>query len=177
MPNSRVALRQWIKGQVETGDEFRMPDIAKAAVAEFEGDDEFCRQFVRDHLYSVAYDAVQMTVALTRGKGFKRVGDLLVNQQGIEERRKQLRSRWASWLEHSRGRTIRLPQMTRLDLIEAARERRGRAAEEVNRARFLEELAAKLEDGQTVGDRFSTDDIQVLWEAIDNPNQETQGAA
>jgi hypothetical protein len=170
-------LRRWIKEQVEDGDEFRMPEIAKAAVEEFENNVEFCRQFTRDNLYQVAYDLVQSTVAMTRGRSsFKRVGDSLVNERGLEQRRRQLRSRWAAWLEHAGGRTIRLAVMTKHDLLAAAAERRSRADEEVTRAAFMEQIAATLGETERVGERYTSDQLDELWRRLTGEDSSSAGS-
>jgi hypothetical protein len=143
-----------------------MPDIAKAAVAEFKDDVEFCRRFVEDNLYQVAYSLVQDTVAATRGPGFKKIGDSLVNERGMEQRKQNMRSRWGSWLEHAKGRTVRLSAMTRSDLLSAAAERRTRADEELTRATFMERIAETLTGDETVGDRYSSDQLDEMWQTV-----------
>lgn len=71
-------------------------------------------------------------------------------------------NRWWQWLEHVNDRHMRLAEMTREDLLQAAQERTTRGDHEMAIADLWQALASKLEDGQRVKDRFTSEEIEAI---------------
>lgn len=71
-------------------------------------------------------------------------------------------NRWWQWLEHVNDRHMRLAEMTREDLLQAAQERTTRGDREMAIADLWQALASKLEGGERVRDRFTPEEIEAL---------------
>jgi hypothetical protein len=161
-PSVQAVLRQWIREQINDQDEISVPALADQAVTHFSNNKAFLQQLALETLPKMLADMVYDVLSRDRGRAI-RLGDTLVTQTGFDRRV----SKFRAWYEHAgRDRTISLLALTRETGKIAADERRRRGDEEHRRARFIEELTQELKDGETVGDRYSDQEIQKLLDEI-----------
>ena len=161
----RTAVADWVNYQIEEVQAVHVPTLARDALAHFEQDAEFVRQFFGLYGYQAIYEQVRSCVERTRG-GWVPMGDEVVSRDELKVRAVKLSSRWESWLEHCGDRHINIMTATKADLLMAVAERRGRAATELGYASLYEQMADKLQPGETVSDRFTTEDIETLYQAV-----------
>ena len=161
----RRDMAKWIRNRIDGENVVHLPDLAKEAGEHFGSDNGFVNRFFRQQFGTIFYEMVQSTVARTRSMHLM-LGDDIVSQDEIRDRSMRLSAKWSNWLEHVGDRHIRLLSMSADHLYMAAQERRERAAIDIQRAELLEALAKQLEPGETVGDRFSDDDIERIWQHV-----------
>ena len=58
---------------------------------------------------------------------------------------------------------VRLGAMTAAELLAAADEREGRARRDLSSARWYRMLASQMDEGQTVEDRFTADQVEEAY--------------
>lgn len=162
---ARARLRELVKDEVESRNEIHVADLAKHLTGILRADKAFLKAFVDEVLPSAVYEEVQKAIGRTRS--LVRNGDYAATGEVMAQRRERFASRFERWYEHSGGRTVKLLEMTREDLLAAAEERRKRGDTEIRIARLWETLANGLEGGQSVGDRFTTDEIESRYSEIE----------
>ncbi len=110
-------------------------------------------------VYTVAYQSAQRVAAASR---------MTVSHDEAPDDPKQLtkRSRWDAWLEHIGDRHLKLMDMTIQDLDAAIAEREQRAYTELKTVSFLRSIKARLEGGQTIGERFNGSELTQIWTSI-----------
>jgi hypothetical protein len=102
---------------------------------------------------------------LKRGRGSAfRMGDSIVTREGFDSRVE--RSRFREWMEHAGDRHISLLALTKPLGQIAIAERRGRGDEEYRRADFIEQLIRPLRGKQTIGSRWTEEQIEQLRQQI-----------
>lgn len=171
--STRQQVAEWVRAQMEGQEAVSLPDLVNDAVAHFEPQRSFVRQFLAESLRPIIYDLAS-TVAKQSRRNFVVAGDELVTREELTERSNKRASRWESWLEHVGGKHVRLLDMTREELILAADIRRGRADSELRIAHLWDALAAKLEGGQRVRDRFTPAEIETMRRLM---NERAKGEA
>jgi hypothetical protein len=149
---ARGRMRALVESMVEGRPEISLVEVANDARARLEADPQFVAAFLSEYLPSAVYDVVQRMVAEQRQPKYRRKG---------EEVR---RSRFMDWYEHAGDRNVRVLDMTREDLRLAAEEREMRGATEYRIAALWRRIAGKLKSGQTVGDRYTAEEIESMYE-------------
>lgn len=163
--SSRTRVRQWVREQIEGREEVRIPDLAQDAVQAFRKDTKFLRQLAEESLRAMVYDLAQRTVEQTRGMWI--AGDDIVTKEAIKKRANS-HSVFRDWLEHVGDKHVRLLDMTREDLFVAADEREKRGQHEIELAALWRTLAQRLEGGETVGSKYTVDEIESMRRGISN---------
>ncbi len=156
--SARAELASFVRETIEGEDRVEMGDLVETAIGKFQQDPAWVNAFLREQLYSIVYGIAQNVVARTRS-GAVIVGSAIVSQSGARAIATAPRPRWQSWLEHDGSGYVRLPEMTREQLLAAADQREGRAQREASIAAFWRVLADHLNAGQRVADVF--DDAQL----------------
>lgn len=173
----RERIRRETLEDVVSAGSVRQPEIARR-IRRWVRSDEALLDAVLDWVFDPAiYDIVQSVLSSTRhGKGrFFRLGTgELVTAAELDRRAAVKRSSWATWLEHVGDRHIPLNLMTRRDCETAATERRQRAESELVNAKFFAALAKGLRGNQTVGERWTDDEIAALHASITEPTPARQ---
>jgi hypothetical protein len=149
---ARGRMRSIVEGLIEGRPELSLVEVANDARVQLEADPQFVAAFLSEYLPSAVYDVVQRLVAEQRQPKYRRKGESIRP------------SRFYEWYEHAGDRNIRVLDMTRDDLRLAAEEREQRGATELRLARFWRSLASKLKSGQTVGDRYTAEQIEAMYE-------------
>lgn len=171
----RQVLRQWIKQQVDGSSEVNLPDLTASAVEHFSSDKAFLKAFLTESLRPLVYEQARLVLQGTRGAVVV-LGDEIVTKEILAERAQRLQSRWSRWMEHVGDRHVNLMAMTKDDLLTAALERRQRAETEIEIARLWEVLANKLKKNETVGQRFTAEEIERMRLSL-RAHQSTEKAA
>lgn len=164
----RQELRDWIRQEVSGQDIVSLSDLTNRAVNHFKDDEDFLRRLLDQEFRPVIYDMVQFFVGQTRS--FKvSLGDETVTEREFEQRvedkaatfRKM--SRWDKWLEHVDDQHINIKAMNRSDCLVATQERTERGNRELARAAFFKKLSEELSDEETVGEKFSDEELDAMY--------------
>ncbi len=165
-------LYAWIKAEIEADMEHDgavdLKAITDRAATEFSQNRDVSHALFREGLRRLTLQIGQNVLANTRGFI---AGDKLLTTAGLERKARELRGTWASWVEHVGGRYIRLPDMTRSDLLIAADERRTRSEHDGALAALWSALAAELKDGETVEQHFTDEQIEAVRARLIAPMQ------
>lgn len=151
----RQVLSSWLRQAMVGADEIDMPALANRAVVHFRGDVAFLQAWAEDTLRPVAYTLGTQIAAQSRIPHVVHGGVAPVEREEAPQR-----TIWLDRLEHVGDRYIRLRAMVRQDVLAWVEERRERGMIELHLAGLGEKLAAKLADGQTVGEVFSDEEIE-----------------
>lgn len=162
---ARAQIRAMVTDELEVRQEIHLTELARHIAGALRADPAFLERFMNETLVAAVYEEVRQAVGRTRN--LVRNGDYAATTEVMEERRQRFTSRFATWFEHSGRRSVRLLEMTREDLQAAAEERRKRGRTELKIALLWDRLADGLEGGQTVGERFTTDEIEERYSAIE----------
>lgn len=166
-------FQAWIDAQLaEAGGDVQIGAIADRALLEFRDD----QLLWESYLPQIAYDAVQRRIARLRTQAMQTAraaarttwvdrvaeADRTIPTPALVRHEERIAAFLANWREHVGDRHIRLGDMTRDDLLQAAAERKARGAVELQRAQTLERLAQPLRDGQTVSEGWSPDALVTM---------------
>lgn len=151
-PRQRVSA--WMREEMAGKSEVMLPDVVDRMVDHFKSDPEFVRAFLTEMLRPIAYSIAQQVCAGSRDTHL--VYDDSPPAPAI---RAAVRPKWWVWQEHAGSRHVLLPEMTSADLLLAATEREKRGEVEYRLAGLWRKLAAKLGEGQLVGEVFDEEAI------------------
>jgi hypothetical protein len=150
----RQVLSSWLRKEMVEADEIDMPALANRAVIHFRGDVAFLQAWAEDTLRPVAYTLGTQIAAQSR------IPHVIHDEAAPDEPAEATkRTIWLDRLEHVGDRYVRLRSMGRADVLAWVEERRERGTTELHLAGLGEKLAAKMAEGQTVGEVFSDDEI------------------
>lgn len=161
-PRAVQRIDDWIKNEIDGAASVVLPDIARRGRDAFLADTAYLQVLFADQLEDLVYRRAQRVFGRTR-QGPVLLGDEVVDEEEFRRRSGRLATKWANWLEHTGSEHVLLTAMTRVQLLAAAQEREGRAEAEARRAVFLRALAAELPGLTTVGEVFSTAQIERAW--------------
>lgn len=165
-------------------DEVIVPVIVSSVMEEVLRDEQFVQQFATEHVRRSIEAVVQ--AVLSADRSFIRHGNTrYLTQQGVAlamakedeiadpamtDAEQRSRKTWlVDFMEFVGGRraVVRLGEMTRTDLLEAATKRADRGRQELRLAALFEGLAKPLADGQSVRDHWTDEQISTLYERLD----------
>ncbi len=159
----KVRITNKVKNVMEAeyalNDSVQLPTIARRVRDDLMNDAKFLKEAIGMMVYTVAYQSAQRVAAASR---------MTVSHDEAPDDPKQLtkRSRWDAWLEHIGDRHLKLMDMTIQDLDAAIAEREQRAYTELKTVSFLRSIKARLEGGQTIGERFNGSELTQIWTSI-----------
>lgn len=162
----RQQIREWLKDQIEGKGSVDLPELVNKGTDHFLKDEEFVRGLVEDALRPLIYRMGIGIMQASRGERVIELGEEIVAQSEFQKRAKRLQSRWATWMEHAGDRYVRFMEMDKADLITAAEERLCRASTEAAIANFQKLLAGKLKKNERVGDRFTPEQLDDMWDEM-----------
>lgn len=173
--SATMRLYQWAEqkvAEVADGDRLKISDLTELAEREFATDPDWTKAFVQESLTSMIRSVTQQAVASTRGQYKKYVfGDRVLTAKDYATQttheaatlRMRLMSKWGGWMEHTGVSHVRLLDMTRKDLLDAAAEREGRANRELEIAALWRAMAEKMpDDDTTVRQSFDLEVIEAM---------------
>ena len=163
--SARAQVRQWVREQMEDASEVDLPALAGRAVAHFRGDAAFIQTFLDESLPTLVYDIASSIGSKTRLLSF---GDHLATRATVADAATR-HTVFERWLEHAGARHIRLLSMTKADLLVAAEERRKRGEHDMWLSRLWVRIAKDMSDEDTVGERFTTEEIEKLAQELHTP--------
>lgn len=167
---ARGKIRDVVRIRIQGADEISLPSITDSVVAILMTDDDFVAEFMRTTLRSEVYAQVSAVVAATRDLSV--VGDTAMSDGAVKKRATEFASRFLGWYEHAGDRHVQVMEMTREDLLVAAAERRQRGDREFRLASLWSRLADSLEGGQKVSERFTPEQVEALYQNIENAMEE-----
>jgi hypothetical protein len=144
---------------------FNLPQVVNEAMITFLQDPQFVDEVVRDRVQRDVYEMARRIIANTRGLIL--VGDDVMTPEQFQAHAAKASNRFLNWVEHAGTRYISLMQMTKGDLLLAARERETRARSELQVAVLWRHIADQLGADERVGDKFTPEDIanmNVVWD-------------
>lgn len=172
--SSRSIVRHWLREQIDGQDDVQVPELTAKAIAHFKGDITFMELLVTETLSGTVGELAYDVLSRARG-GAIRMGDAITTRDGFDQRVE--RSRFRSWMEHAGDRHVALLKLTKPLGQLAIAERRARADEDYRRADFIERLIKPLRGKQTIGDRWTEEQIDQLRQQIwPEPAAKQEGA-
>lgn len=145
----------------ESDETVHIPDLVDDITRQVDMEQVVRWPLLRQVVDAFVRDLVNQRLARTRG--LLLMGDEVVTRDAFEKRLRQRANRFLTWHEHvgSKGH-VQLMKMKKVDLIEAADERKARGMRELQIGALWESLAAHMTDDEEVGDRYSTEQIAEL---------------
>jgi hypothetical protein len=159
--SAKAEIRRWIRQRLREETEIKLPELAKEAELYFLADSFFTTKLIKETLTSLIYELVQALVGETRYL----VGEEVVDREGIKERARA-HPVFEAWMEHANDRHIRFMEMTREQVLKAAEERERRGWHELQLGTLFRGVAAQLEEGEQVKDRFTAQEIDDMWQEM-----------
>ena len=167
-PPITATVRNWVRHEIEGQRAVKLPELSEAAVVHFSQDPDFIREFLALHLSPVVYDLAKRVLGEGRGQdNLVLAGDVLMTRDEFKDRAANLKSKWSRWMEHAGDCHVRLLDMNRTQLWQAAEERLKRSNTEALYARLWRQMAERLPDDKaTVGSFFTTKQIDQLYRSL-----------
>lgn len=158
----RIAIktRSIMAAEYELNDAIQLPVVAARVRDALKDDGAFMKR-LDEMLYFVSYESARRIVAETRGPSA--IADPNAGPVQARRQAEAKRTKWRTWLEHVGDRHVKLWDMDATALDVAATERESRGTAEIRLATFLRSLAALLEPGQTVGNRYEPVEVDRLY--------------
>jgi hypothetical protein len=163
--SNRAKVRLWVRDQIKDREEVHIPTIAEDGVRALSKDRRFLAALASEMLRDMIYDLARQEISHTRG--FIQIGDSAVDREGLQKR-VRAHNVFRGWLEHVGDKHVRLLEMTHEDLMVAADEREKRGTHEIEIAALWRTIANQLEGGQTVGSRFSEEEIDRMYSGLNH---------
>lgn len=163
---AREVLREWFRTRIASQERFSLPELVTEAIEHFGEDARFLRALFQESLRMIVYDIGSGVVKGTRDVLLFKDGEAVNLARTTPGEAKQERSRsvFATWVEHAGENHVRLLDMNKQELLQAAQERFRRAQEENTRGSFLMELRKGLKGSkERVRDRYQETDLEKLW--------------
>lgn len=169
---TRTTVAKLFRTKIGEADEFRVPEVTDAIVAEIQADPDLLASFVKESLRPMVYTIGLAELARWRqqkeGEGIEVVltGEYGATRETITRKATIRRLQWLSRAEHVGDRHMLLETMEREHLLTAAEERETRAEAEAHVARFLRAVASRLQPGETVGERFKDEQLDEIYRSV-----------
>lgn len=167
-PSRKQELHEWlnkeIAREIESSGACDVPALVNRAAEHFEKKASFMKELVAEILRPAAYQSARQIIKTTRKEEAVELGGEVVARSEFEQR---AQSRFERWIENiERGRDVRVLDMSKEDCVEARRNRLQRADHESELADLFGTLGAGLKKSQKVGDVFTADEIEAIYQRI-----------
>ena len=172
--SATMELYRWAEKEVSgvgAADRLKISDLTERAKERFTVKQDWVDRFVDEALTDMVRSVCRQVVASTRG-GYKKYifKDTVLGVQTYAEQttkeaatlHMKLMSKWGQWMEFNGQQHVRLFEMTRQDLLQAAAERERRAERELEIAALWRAMAAQMTDSVVVRDVFNPAQIEAL---------------
>lgn len=169
----KAQLKALLEAEIEGEASIVLPQLADRIAEMVLSDEELMSGLLAEIIRPYVYEQGKRIFAQTRNERVVELGDEVVARSKFEARARVVSSRFERWMEHADGRYVNFMEMRKADLEEAARQRKARASTEMAVVEFELQLARKLKKGEKVGDRFTPEQLDAMWEDTNpNPNGE-----
>lgn len=156
-------IRAWIREHISDVDSVKAPEITQEAIEAFMDQEDVVRALLEEQIKPLVYELVMTEIKDTRRDAVIDTNGHVVSRKSREQSAKQKWTRFQRWLEYDGMHHHRLLAMNKQQLQDAARTRRVRAKTEMDLARFMDVLAGGLEEGQTVEDAYTYQEIEAIY--------------
>lgn len=144
LKEATYSLRRYVRDLIEGQPSVHQSQVEQAAFDRYRNDPRFMDRLLRENVRIVVTSVVTGVISSTRSKPMVLHGDELVERDVLVARLEAAAENWASWLEWTGDRHVRLPEMTAEDLEAAAAIREERGKSDLHRAALWRRLAARL---------------------------------
>lgn len=177
-PSARAKLRAYIRGEIRGKTEVSLVEVAKRAVRWATKDRTYLKALLLDLLQPIVYAEAQNVIARSRESqhaddsthNLVQLGDEVVSRGVLRDRSKRLSKNWLTFREHAGSRHVLLLDMSTEDLEAAEAERRQRGDVEHGYADLWAKLRARMEQGQTVRNVWSAEEIEAAYQSVKRSN-------
>lgn len=158
-------VKRWIEREIGAETTFKIPDIANKLTEVILADKTFLAAYVRKTLRDQVYEHVRRHVAKTRDIVVLANGDVH-ERDDYTEHAVTTSKGWLQRAEWVGPRHILLGDITREELLDAAKLRRQQAEPHLELAILFERLAKQLKPEQKLGHKFSETQVEALYQQI-----------
>lgn len=179
----RFKVRRMFEQKIEGLDEFKLPDLTDEILADVKADAALLTAFVDQEVRRMVYLVGQEMLSQWRrakerdGEEVIQAGASLVTRRALQRKAFARRLDWLRHYEQAGDRQVRLMVMTRADCLLAAEARTKRIETESQYVRFLKTVARSLSGGEKIEDKFSTTQLQAIFEQCDPKRRKAQPPA
>ena len=167
--SARGILRQWINEQINTavedGQSISIPTLTSETIAHFRADGELIQRLMEEQLQPIVTQLVAQRVGHSRN--YVLAGDRALPRHQFAQMAEQLAKRWERWIEHVGVLQVPVLSMTKTDLVQAAMERENQGRRELRMGALWRSLADQLKETECVGDRFTSEQIEQLYQSLE----------
>jgi hypothetical protein len=165
--SARAQVRAWIAQQIAGQSEVKVPELRAQVVEHFKGNASVMERLLAETLSGMIYELARAEISATRGKAnVIDHGDTVTTIDEVKGKAIKLRHKWDLFREYAGDRHVRLMDMTPADLQLAEQTRQARGDIEHEFAELWRRLRQPLEEGEAVGDRFTVEDIENIYQGI-----------
>lgn len=173
-PTANAMVLEYLRRQYADVDRVDAPSVADEVRAKFGADQSFVEALANEFFHITIYQIVRNWLTTTRRPTHQRQ---LAERSPLAVVLTRPSRNWSKFMEHTGNAYVRVMQMTRAELLQAAATRRARASVEVGYANTWERLAERLRrDDERVCDRWSVEEIADVY-AANGVTDEEQAAA
>lgn len=156
----RSMLRDWLKEEIEGREVIETQAVVTAAVAKFGTDPAFQAALLREALSELIPGMLRRLA--NEGREYIKSSDSYISHEQIARRAGTF---WSRWYENIGGGVSKqLLALTKDELLHVAGEREKRADGEYRVAAFERHLAANMESGEIVSERYDEEDLGSIWD-------------
>lgn len=169
-----AVIRKWVKVEMDGDEPVNIPALCDAGADYFIEKPDIVRAVYRPAMRElIARFARDEAHASRNGSKPKVVvGDDVVTRGELRGRGEKLACRWERWLEHAGMQHLRLRKMCREEVLIALSERRKRVNTELVTIGFLGDVVEALKPGEVVGERFSDEELERLYQSAEERMKE-----
>lgn len=161
----RQRIRDCWHQRIDTGEPLDLKEDAPRIALQLRQDESFCAAFLDAFLSETVYTVGLNLLSQGRGSVVTRRLSADDVRDAIDEEQPD----WSKWTEYDpTSKThIRLLDMTKEQLIDAALTREGRGDTEYRRAALARLVAGRLQPGQVAHSVWSEDELTVIYDRIE----------
>ena len=156
--SATTRLREWVRDRVDPLERGSVSDLTAQAVEWMESQEDLVDQFLYERAYDTVAEVVRAVLLQTR-----RVQRMRERLEMPESKRREALQEWMERMEHCDKTYVRLGSMTKEELELGAEEERVRTGHSATKWRWYTMLAAGMEIGQTVEQRYTALQVEQCY--------------
>lgn len=169
----REALNEWMAGKIEehleNGTPVHLPSLTDAWQEHVRSTPELL-EAVFEAVRPDAYEVGKRMIGKTHDRNSREErplviaeGSAAISQADLAWRAAKFLTRFDTWLEHDGVNYVKLTDMSRKQLLNAAKTRARRGGVEIHTASFLYRLAEHMNDADKVKEVFESAELEAVW--------------